>query len=67
MMGNILKWTPAFQQANSGANNGGSTEDKFTEYLEEARTQTRKTGDASVRKIIREDKIENQSRKERVK
>jgi hypothetical protein len=63
MMGSILKWTPAFQQANSEANNGSSTEDKFTEYLEEARTRTRKTGDASVRNIIREDKIENQSRK----
>lgn len=54
MMGHILKWTPAFQTG-SGAD-ARADEDKYNDYLNEARNRTRKTAEREVRKMVQEDK-----------
>lgn len=54
MIGKILKWTPAFQTG-SGTD-ARADEDKYNDYLIDARNRTKKVAEREVRKIVQEDK-----------
>lgn len=54
MLGQILKWTPAFQKG-SGAD-VAADEDKYNDYLNDAKNRTKKAAEREVRKMVQEDK-----------